>query len=122
MTVSISSKIAARSDRSTPKACCSTGSTAPSPNAGSRRPPDMVASVASSLASTTGLRPGRTITDIPNFSFVVRPAPYAIATSGSGASPLIRSDNHSESKSSRSSSSTTAPNDPSLRLVRVPRP
>ena len=82
----------------------------------------MVASVASSLASTTGLRPGRTITDIPNFSFVVRPAPYAIATSGSGASPLIRSDNHSESKSSRSSSSTTAPNDPSLRLVRVPRP
>ena len=42
-------------------------------------------------------------------SVVVRPAPYAIATSGSGASPLIFSDNQSESNASDSSASTTAP-------------
>ncbi len=114
--------MAARSLRSTPNACCSNGSTAPSPNAGSSRPPDSVARVANSLASTIGLRPGSTITDIPNLRFVVRPAPNAIATSGSGASALIRSDSHSESKSSRSSSSTTTANVSPLRVVRVPRP
>ena len=40
---------------------------------GRSRPPDMAPSVASSLASTTGLRPGSTITDMPNFSRSVRP-------------------------------------------------
>ncbi len=69
----------------------------------------MFANVASSLASTTGLRPGSTITDMPNFNRSVRPAPYAIATSGSGAGPLMRSDSHSESNPSDSSASTTVP-------------
>ena len=63
--------------------------------------------VASSLASTTGLRPGSTITLMPNFSFVVRPAANAIATSGSGASPPMRSLSHRLSNRSRSSVSTT---------------
>ena len=44
------------------------GSATPSPNAGSTRPCDSRSSVASSLASTTGLRPGSTITLMPNFS------------------------------------------------------
>ncbi len=70
------------------------GWTCPSPNAGSSRPPDIVARLASALASRIGLRPGSTITLIPNFRFVVRPAPYAIATIGSGASPVIRSETH----------------------------
>ena len=67
ITASASSNQRARSPRSTPNAWCSTGSATPSPNAGSRRPPDITASVASSLASTTGLRPGSTSTLMPNF-------------------------------------------------------
>ena len=104
---SASSNHFARSPRSTPNAWCSTPSATPSPNAGSSRPPDITASVASSLASTIGLRPGSTSTLIPNFRRDVRPAAYAIATTGSGASPLIRSDNHRLSKPNRSMVSTT---------------
>jgi hypothetical protein len=74
MTVSASSNHAARSPRAMPNAWCSMPSATPSPNAGSRRPPDMIASVAISLASTTGLRPGSTSTLMPNLSRVVRPA------------------------------------------------
>ena len=76
---------------------------------GSSRPPDSRSRVASSLASSTGLRPGSTSTLVPNFSFVVRPAATASATSGSGASPVMRSLSHSESNRSRSSSSTNGP-------------
>ena len=84
--------------RATPNAWCSAASATPSPKAGSNRPPDITASVASSLASTTGLRPGRTSTLIPNLSLLVRPAPYAIATIGSGASLPMRSDSQRLSK------------------------
>ena len=53
-------------------------SATPSPNAGSSRPLDITASVAISLASTIGLRPGSTSTLMPNLSRVVRPAAYDI--------------------------------------------
>ena len=45
----------------------------PRPKAGRRRPADSRSRLASSLASTTGLRPGSTRTLVPNFSFWVRP-------------------------------------------------
>ena len=49
------------------------------------------------MATSTGFRPGSTITDMPNFSLRVRPAQNAIATTGSDEWPEIRSDTHSES-------------------------
>ena len=122
ITASASSNQRARSPRSTPNAWCSRASATPRPNAGSSRPPDITASVASSLASTTGLRPGSTSTLMPNFRCVVRPAAYDIATTGSGASPPIRSDSHRLSKPSRSSESTTSPNSGPCSRVRVPSP
>ena len=97
-------------------------SATPRPNAGSNRPPDMIDSVAISLASTIGLRPGSTSTLMPNFSRVVRPAANDIATTGSGASPVIRSDSHRLSKRSRSTMSTTWPNSGPCSFVRTPRP
>ena len=78
--------------------------------------------MASSLASTTGLRPGSTMTLIPNFNRVVRPAAKAIATSGSGASPPIRSLSHRLSKRNRSSASITVVNPSSFSRVRTPNP
>ena len=82
----------------------------------------MTANVASSLASTTGLRPGSTSTLIPNLSRVVRPAAYAMATIGSGACPVIRSESHRLSKWSSSSASTTSPNSGPCNQVRTPSP
>ena len=52
----------------------------------------------------------------------MRPAAYAIATTGSGASPVIRSDSHRLSKRSRSRVSTTSPNSGPCSFVRAPRP
>src|SRR5690606_12936795 len=66
--------------------------------------------MASSLATTTGLRPGRTSTLVPSFNRRVRPAATARPTNGSGAGPVRRSLSHSESKPRRSSPSTTAGN------------
>ena len=57
---------------------------------------------------------------MPNLSRAVRPAAYDIATIGSGAGPLIRSDNQRLSKPTASISSTTAPN--SRTVERGPRP
>ncbi len=99
-----------RSVRSTPNAWCSAELATPSPKAGSRRPLDSRSRLASDLASTTGLRPGSTITDMPTFSLVVLATANAIPTSGSGQSPVIRSDSHRESKPSRSSPSTSSTN------------
>ena len=60
---------------------------------------------------------------MPNFSRVVRPAAYDIATIGSGAAPLIRSDSHRLSKPTAArSSSTTAPNSGPWSAVRAPSP
>ncbi len=120
---SASSKRVARSVRSTPKACCSPGSTWPSPNAGSRRPDDSRSRLASSLASSIGLRPGSTITLVPSLSFVVRAAANDRATTGSGQSSVIFSDSHSESNRRASRASTSAPNrSASFVIVRVPSP
>src|SRR5690606_26323503 len=102
------SKSPARARRSTPKARCSAGTGAPRPTAGSRRPPDRRSRLASSLATTTGLRPGRTSTLVPSFNRRVRPAATARPTNGSGAGPARRSLSHSESKPRRSSRSTSA--------------
>ena len=54
------------------------------------------------------MRPGSTITAMPNFRRSVRAAAIDIATVGSGPGRPIRSDTHSESKRSRSSSSTSS--------------
>ncbi len=81
---SASSTHAARSLRATPKAACSRGSTAPRPTAGWNRPPDSRSRLAISLARTTGFRPGRTSTPVPNRSRRLRPAAMAMAMSGSG--------------------------------------
>src|SRR5690606_36179602 len=106
MSGSASSKIAARSSRRTPNAWCSTAFAAPSPNAGSTRPPERRSRLANCFATTAGLRPGRTITLIPNLRRVDRAAAAVIATTGSSDSPLRRSDTHSESNPRRSRSST----------------
>ena len=105
MSPSASLNIGARSLRSTPKPECSRGSGAPSPNAGSNRPFDSRSIEAISFATSTGLRPGKTMTLMPNFSFFVRPAAKAMAEPGSGALPLMRSLNQSESNFNRSRSS-----------------
>ncbi len=101
-----SSNRPARAPRSTPNARCSAGTGAPSPTAGSRRPPDSRSRLASSLATTTGLRPGSTRTLVPSLSRRVRPAATASAISGSGPGPVSRSLSHSESKPLASSAST----------------
>ena len=49
------------------------------------------------LASSTGLRPGSTITLAPTFSLRVRAAAQVMATMGSRVGELARSDTHSES-------------------------
>src|SRR5437588_863228 len=79
---SASSNQAARSSRRTPKACCSCGSATPRPKAGSRRPPESTSRLASSLASTAGLRPGSTSTLVPSLRRPVRPAATASPTTG----------------------------------------
>ena len=59
---------------------------------------------------------------MPNLSRAVRPAAYDIATIGSGAGPLMRSDNQRLSKPTASISSTTAPNCGPWSAVRAPSP
>ena len=121
-TANASLNIFARCERSTPKACCSCGSATPRPKAGRSLPPDMRSSVASSFARTMGLRPGRTMTLMPIFNFCVRAAAIDIATSGSGATPPMRSLSHKLSNRRRSRVSTTSRKLVSLSFVRTPRP
>ena len=73
--------------RSTPNAWCSPGSGAPSPNAGSSRPWLSRSRVASSLASSIGLRPGTTSTENPNLILVVSPAATPRPDDGIGTVP-----------------------------------
>ena len=119
---SASSNHGARSRRSMPKACCSAGWAMPSPNAGRKRPSQSTSRLASSLASSAGLRPGSTCTLVPSLSRSVRPAATASPTIGSGASAVIRSDSQSESNRSDSSASTIAVNPAAVKPRCVPNP
>ena len=55
------------------------------------------------------MRPGRTITDGPNFSFSVLAAIQLIATNGSNPVPETRSENQSESKPNSSNEVVSFP-------------
>ena len=78
--------------------------------------------MASSLASSIGLRPGTTSTENPNLILVVSPAATPSPTIGSGQSPVTRSDSHSESKRRASSPVTSAANRSGSLDARVPSP
>ena len=82
--------------------------------------------VASSLASSTGLRPGTTSTLGPNFRRRVRPAAAAIEVRGPKVGPLTRSENHSESQPSDSQVSTIdqklSPSTAAAAVVPSPKP
>ena len=69
----------------------------PSPPAGSSRPPEITSTVASSRASSTGLRGGSTSTPMPSFSRSVRAA--TAASIGSGAAPGSAAVSASQSES-----------------------
>src|SRR5262245_31998756 len=119
---SASSKIGARSRRATPNACCSTGCAMPRPNAGRARPPDSTSSVAHSLATSAGLRPGSTATLAPSLIFFVTAAAYVSPRTGSGAGPLMRSDSQSESNPCDSRPAASAPRCSPSRGRRFPSP
>src|SRR5690606_21046602 len=81
--------------------------------------------MASSLATTTGLRPGRTSTLVPSFNRRVRPAATARPTNGSGAGPARRPLSHRESNRRRSRPATSAGDraaSPAGRRGRSPKP
>src|SRR5437867_12312587 len=99
MTWIASSVLLPRSLNGTPGASNSRGSSTPTPTAGKSRPFESQSIVAISLAATTGVRYGRTITLGPNLRAVVRAATAArvVITSGTGAGDDRRSDNQIES-------------------------
>jgi hypothetical protein len=90
-----SSVRAARSAKGTPTASNSSSSH-PTPMPRRTRPPESASSVASSLASTTGLRWGRISTPVASLTVVVAAGRYASHTRGSGTGesslPGIRPD------------------------------
>src|SRR6266567_6638758 len=99
MTWIASSVLLPRSLNGTPEASNSRGSSTPTPTAGRRRPRESQSIVAISLAATTGVRYGRTITLGPNLSLLVRAATAArvVMTSGTGAGEERRSESQRES-------------------------
>src|SRR5437867_3550146 len=107
MTWIASSVLRPRSLNGTPEASNSRGSSTPTPTAGRRRPPESQSIVAISLAATTGVRYGRTITLGPNLSLLVRAATAArvVMTSGTGAGEERRSESQRESMPLRSRNS-----------------
>ena len=103
-----------RWERREPHASYSRSSSVPRPTAGSERPPDRKSSVATSLASTVGLRRGRASTLVPNLSFWVRAAMNDSAIIGSTfmASETILSLSQSESMPRSSQASTYSHSSP----------
>ena len=78
--------------------------------------------MASSLASSIGLRPGSTSTEKPSLILRVRPAATPRATIGSGQSPVTRSESQSESNRAASSPVTRAAKRSGSLDARVPSP
>src|SRR5207253_9004676 len=83
--------------------------------------------VASCLATTAGLRPGRTTTPVPSFKRRVRAAAKPRPTTGSGVDVVVRSASHTESKrrssmaakAAESVSGSVSPSTPRLTPMRT---
>jgi len=94
---SASSNTAARLPSGTGNNARSAGWAGASPNTGSTRPGARPASDASSLATSTGCRPGSTEIPVPAFSRRVRDSANAIPVNGSTSGEYTISGSHSES-------------------------
>ena len=101
---------APRSRTGTPTASNSRANSPPTPTPKTKRPPHRRSSVATCLAINTGWRRGTRYTDVPNQSRSVCAAASASCSSGSriGIGKATWSPTQSESKPSRSASSTVA--------------